>query len=326
LITDDFSAFLAQQGRKPRTIKRHLENLSLLSKSLQSKESVVHFLLLEQQRGLRNTSINNYISTVKMWGHFKGKDDLLTIPYWKKQSFTKAILSDKEIEDLLALPRPEGRAYPIKLYAMYTMFFSIMAFSGMRPSEIASLRVQDVDWGQNVFHIQDGKTGGRDVPISPMLSEPLHTYLKELETPLLFPVQRGGHARNGKGVIDSGEWNRAFHGRCTRLGIVRDNLSVYSLRHSFITRMLGEDVNIFKVQKIVGHRKLETTAVYTHLTQKDSQRAIRKDPLGRKATDPKELITQVLEQIKSYGLDTDPRFVTRITESNNGLEVVIFIK
>ena len=60
--------------------------------------------------------------------------------------------------------------------------------------------------------------------------------------------------------------------------------------------MLEEDVNLFKVQKIVGHRKIETTAHYTHLTTKDIQTA------------PGEMITQIVEYTTTYSLQKDDRF------------------
>lgn len=154
-----------------------------------------------------------------------------------------------------------------------TLFWRCLAYSGARTGEIAGLTIGNVDFGRSVF-IVDGKTGKRNVPINPLLKNELTEWIKNLEGTLLFPAQKNDRP------IERATWNLDFKKRLKRLGMKREKLTPYSLRHSFITRMLEEDINLFKVQKIVGHRKIETTAHYTHLTTKDIVTIIKKDPLG----------------------------------------------
>ena len=160
-------------------------------------------------------------------------------------------------------------------------------------------------------------------PIPPHLLNEIKSHIDSLDQKFLFPSRRGGNKDGITPVVDNVDWHYNFHARIKRLGIKRQNLSPYSLRHSFITRMLEEDVNLFKVQKIVGHRKIETTAHYTHLTTKDIQTALRKDPLIKRKIAPEEMITQIVEHISTYTLQKDPRFdyvkiqegITRFWES-----------
>jgi Phage integrase family len=96
-------------------------------------------------------------------------------------------------------------------------------------------------------------------------------------------------------------WREQFDKRITYLRIDRPKLSTYSLRHSFITRMLDQDVNLFKVQQMVGHRQLSTTAHYTHMTSKNLVRAIRKDSLGRNDLSPLERMLQARKALEDLG-------------------------
>jgi len=190
-------------------------------------------------------------------------------------------MSDAEIEAFLSLPPPTNGERVKNNYAVWTLFFKILAYSGMRPGEVAHLAIDRVDFGRQVFVLEDTKTNTpRYVPIAPALLSDLTDHIKTLTGDKLFPSTRGGKFRQN-GVVNDVDWGYNFHSRIKRLGIKRKNLRPYSLRPSFITRMLDEDVNIFKVQKIVGHRQISTTAHYTHLTTKDITRAINKDPLSR---------------------------------------------
>lgn len=172
------------------------------------------------------------------------------------------------------------------------------------------LRTENLDFGRGVFVLEDTKTNDtRLVPIPPNLKDKLNHYLAEQHLgpkEYLFASTRGGNKDGNTPVFDNVDWHYNFHARLRRLGIRRPHLTPYSLRHSFITRLLEEDVNLFKVQKIVGHRRLSTTAQYTHMTTKDLIRAINKDPLIMKYTDPNNTLDTIEEVISS--LRSDSRF------------------
>jgi len=202
-----------------------------------------------------------------------------------------------------------------------------MAFTGMRPGEVAHLTINTVDFGRNIFILKDTKTNTpRFVPIPPNVLKDLQAHVESIKTEYLFPAERGGNRRKEEKVVDDVDWHYNFQQRIKRLGIKRDNLSCYSLRHSFITTMLEEDVNLFKVQKIVGHRRLETTAHYTHLTTKDLQQTITKHPSVRKATSPHVILKAIQDVIKNFQLDNDSRFTYSLNETESSLAIEVKIK
>ncbi len=316
-----FQLWLAQKGRKVGTVRGISYNLKrvLRSGTKLTAKGVASYLFLMKEQGKTGAYLNNILTAIHLYAQYKHLPALLKIHRFKIDPYVQATMSDDEITQFLDLPCPTCRLFTHghelqrqtnpKRWEKMHMFWSIAAYTGMRTGEVAHLKVEDVDWGRNVFILTDTKTNTpRFVPIAPNIEKELHEYIAELTTDYLFPSPRGGN-HNGTGqVIDNVDWHYDFHRRLKRLGIKRKNLTPYSLRPSFITRLLEEDVNIFKVQKLVGHKRLETTAHYTHLTTKDIQEAIKKHPIIRRATDPKSIIHSLEETIHSYALDQDSRF------------------
>jgi integrase len=199
-------------------------------------------------------------------------------------------------------------------YAFWTLFYSVLAFTGMRPGELAGMTVDRVDFGQKVFLLrsEDVKTKtSRLVPIPERVSKQLYEYVQTLKGEYLFPSQRTKNRKTGKPTIDDVDWGYNFHTRINRLGIKRAGLTPYSLRHSIITRLLDEDVNLFRVQRLVGHSQIATTAHYYHHSTKALQQTVQKDPLARKTTTTQEVFNQLVEHVQQFILG-DKRFVLSV--------------
>jgi len=287
---EQFQLYLVREGLAPATIEKDVVILKrLMQLEVLAGDKIEGFLLSEYQKGRAPAYLNNYIIAARNWGKFTGTNDFHKIKLFKVKEQNKATLSDAEIEAFLAVPKPK-QAKP-KRYQMWNLFFKTMAYSGMRAGEVANLSVTSLDFGRGVFVLDRTKTTSRLVPIAPALLHDLTAYTQKLSGELLFTI-------DGK-VVDKNKWNEHFQMRIRRLGIKRPHLSTHSLRHSFITRMLSEDVNMFKVQRIVGHKNIETTNHYTHLITKDLQIAIAKDPLSRQSLTYQERFKQFREGVRA---------------------------
>ena len=307
----EFELYLIEKNCRPRTVLYHEKTMKRLLLRLPDL-SLAHFqdhLIWLRQKGYKASYINDNISTIKIWARSKGLAEYEVLRHLREEEPLKSTMADHEIETFLALPPSRGGKKECVNYDRWTLFFSIMAFTGMRPGEVAFLKVDDVDYGRSVFILMVTKTNTlRVVPIPPHLLETIKAHIDALDQQFLFPSRLGGNKDGITPVVDNVDWHYNFHARLKRMGVKRQNLSPYPLRHSFITRMLEEEVNLFKVQKIVGHRKIETTAHYTHLTTKDIQTALRKDPLIKRKIAPEEMITQIVEYTTTYSLQKDDRF------------------
>jgi integrase len=313
-----FQLWLARDGRKASTIRLHTTNLKKIAGSCTvfTELEIERALLLFISNGNSARYVNIIIGSINLYARWA--NIVMKIKDFKEKEYIRATLSDIEIEAFLSLP-PEtkmikharsGKMFPrqvwVKQYNLNTLYFTILAYTGMRTGECANLTVNDIDFGRSVFIITDTKTNEpRFVPIPAFLVPKLQARIADCPG-RLFPG------------MDDVDWNYNFHKRINRLGIKRTNLTPYSLRHSFITRMLEEDINLFKVQKIVGHHRIETTAHYTHLTTKDMIRTIEKDPLSRNKLDGHLVLESIKEYLSSLHLDYE-KF--SITYENDRVEI-----
>lgn len=336
-----FKVYLHQSDRKPLTIYKLCTSIKFLLRRTNNnlnRDSVDNLFVQMKEEGKSARYINTLIGALRAYAKFAGLEDLYDLKEYKELRALKSTMSDDEIEAFLSLPCPKTRIVHPKTgkvferinskagYDVWTQFFSIMAYTGMRTGEVAKLTVDDIDFGRQIFTLKDTKTNdNRLVPIPPNITASLREYVKEKDH-YLFPSANGGRHLGGPPIVDNVDWHYNFHTRIRAMGIKRKGLTPYSLRHSFITRMLEEDVNIFKVQKIVGHRRLETTANYTHLTTKDIQTAIRKLPLIRKATNPREKLKSIIEALQTFCLADDPGLEYTFNQSHDGFYLSVRVK
>lgn len=296
---EQFQMQLLRQGKSRATIAKDVDILCrLMQKEVLAGDKLEGYLFAQLQQGRAPSYLNNLIVAARNWGKFINDESLCKIKFFKVKEQNKATLSDAEIEAFLALPKPK-QSKPDR-YKMWTLFFKTCFYSGMRPGEVANLTVTALDFGRGVFVLDNTKNSPRLVPIAPALSDDLISYIKNLSGNHLFTI-------NGK-ILDKNKWNEHFHIRCRLLGIKRPHLSAYSTRHSYITRMIPE-ISLAAIQRIVGHKNIETTNHYTHLVTKDLIIAATKDPLGKASLSYEERFKFFREGVRklleSFALSTD---------------------
>ena len=127
-------------------------------------------------------------------------------------------------------------------------------------SEVANLKVSDIDSGRMMLRVEQGKgRRDRDVMLSPQLLQLLREWWKAARPQVwLFPGQ------NPVNPITARQLNRAVTVAKDLAGISK-RVSPHTLRHSFATHLLEQGVDIRVIQVLLGHAKLETTALYTRV-------------------------------------------------------------
>jgi site-specific recombinase XerD len=141
--------------------------------------------------------------------------------------------------------------------------------AGLRVSEVASLKVDDIDSTRMLIRVEQGKgRKDRNAMLSPQLLALLRVWWKEgkrrgvmLPHGWLFP------GRSVADPVSSRQINRAVHEAAEAAGI-RKRVSPHTLRHSFATHLLEQDVDIRVIQVLLGHSKLDTTALYARVATK----------------------------------------------------------
>jgi len=146
---------------------------------------------------------------------------------------------------------------------------SLIYSCGLRISEAISMKTSQIDSKRMVVHVKSGK-GSRDryVPLPKTTLHLLRCHWKTHRHPQwLFPAPgRGGiHESEATHPLPLSSVQTVFKKSLKEVGIQK-NAHVHTLRHSYATHLLEEGVDIRIISEYLGHKKLESTLVYTHLT------------------------------------------------------------
>jgi integrase/recombinase XerD len=163
----------------------------------------------------------------------------------------------------------------------YKAAFSVAYGAGLRVSEVASLKVSDIDSERMLLRVEQGK-GRRDrhAMLSPVLLELLRDWWRIAHPKAwLFPGQ------DPLQPISTRQLNRACHA-AAHMAAITKRVSPHTLRHSFATHLLEQNTDIRVIQVLLGHAKVDTTALYTHIAT-NTIRAVM-SPLERLSLKPKK--------------------------------------
>jgi len=176
------------------------------------------------------------------------------VPHPKKPQRLPVIFDKGEVQKLLWVTTN------VKHKAMLMMAYG----SGLRVSEIAHLTVSDIDPTRMAVFVRQGKCQkDRYTILSKTALETLTRYLRKYRpTSWLFPGMIPGRP------ITSSSIERVMTIAKKRAGITK-RASVHSLRHAFATSLLESGTDLRRVQLLLGHRSLKTTAIYLHVSPKD---------------------------------------------------------
>lgn len=188
-------------------------------------------------------------------------------------------LSEKEIQCLLAVPNPSDPSFGLRNRTILELFYA----SGIRRTEMINLDVGDYDPANQTIHIRRGKGGkSRLAPIGERATSWMDRYLAE-SRPLF------DHLPNESALFISGYGTRITSGYLgtwvkklmLRCGIDKIG-SCHLFRHSCATDMHRGGADIRYVQEMLGHTRMETTQIYTHVNINDlAEVHARTHPHGR---------------------------------------------
>ena len=185
-------------------------------------------------------------------------------------------LSEEEVEHLIAAP-DTTTALGLRDRAMLETLYA----TGLRASEMVSLRLDQVDLGAGVCCVIGKGSKERLVPLGEPAVEWLQRYLSESRADLLGGKQSAAVfvTRRGRGMSRQAFWRNI---RCHAVrAAIGGHLSPHTLRHAFATHLLNHGADLRSVQMLLGHASLSTTQIYTHVaTQRLKSLHRRHHPRG----------------------------------------------
>ncbi len=236
----NFAAFL---GRSPETA---------------TPEDVRRFQIHQADSGVQPPTVNNAVSGLRfLFNVTLDRPDLsrrLVLTRYAQKLPT--VLNVEEVGRLLEAAR--GPKYRAALGVAYG--------AGLRVSEVVGLRTGDIDSTRMLIRVEQGKgRKDRNAMLSPQLLELLRQWWREgrrrgvmLPQGWLFP------GMNSLEPLSTRQLCRAVHEAAETAGI-KKRVSPHTLRHSFATHLLEQDVDIRVIQVLLGHSKLNTTALYARV-------------------------------------------------------------
>jgi integrase/recombinase XerD len=236
-----FAAFL---GRSPDTA---------------TPEDIRRFQLDQHEKGVGAATINGTVSALRF----------LFLVTLQRRDLSRALVITRyrrKLPDVLSVEEA-GRLLEAAPGLKYKAALGVAYGAGLRVSEVAHLKVDDVDSTRMLLRVEQGKgRKDRNAMLSPQLLELLRLWWREgrrrgvmLPHGWLFP------GRSRTDPVSSRQLHRAVQEAAEVAGI-RKRVSPHTLRHSFATHLLEQDVDIRVIQVLLGHSKLETTALYAKVS------------------------------------------------------------
>lgn len=200
--------------------------------------------------------------------------EVFQIPMAKVPNVQPELLSREEIARLFA-----ACANP-----MHRMLLETMYASGLRVFEACALRVKDIDSAVDrmCIRVEHGKGAKTRYTLLPAtLLEHLRAYVRGIKSRDWLFCRRGGvHPVSVKTA------QRAYYGARSGAGIIKSG-GVHTLRHGFASHLLEGGIDLFTIQKLMGHGSIGTTSRYLHLISPQFRPPKDIDPLDLLAGLPK---------------------------------------
>jgi integrase/recombinase XerD len=243
----------------PRTRKAYIDCVAAFAlhfgkspDQLGPDEIRAYQLYLLQQRGLMPSSVNIAVCALRFFYRttLRRSWAVERIPLAKREKKLPVVLSPAEVSQFLnQIHNLKHRAILFTAYA-----------AGLRVAEAAALKISDIDSKRMVIRVEQGK-GRKDRYV--MLSQRLLLLLREY-----FKACRPAHwLFPGKDADRhvSPETVRAVCRKARQTSGLNKPITPHTLRHCFATHLLEANVDLRKIQVLLGHRSIVTTARYTHV-------------------------------------------------------------
>lgn len=256
---------LRRRNYAERTIKSYVAGVAAFARfhkrspELLGADDVRRFQLhLRDDKHLSFSTYNTVTCALRFfYRHVMGAGDALVVgmvPFARKERKLPSILSQDEVKAVLdSVEKHRDRVLITIAYAC-----------GLRVTEVATLKVADIDGKRMLVHVHSGK-GKKDrlVPLAQSLLDLLRLWWKVMRPrDWLFPgMKPGSH-------VDTRTIQRAVRVAVLKAGINK-KVTPHTLRHCFATHLLEAGTDLRIVQTLLGHSRIATTFRYHHVSRTD---------------------------------------------------------
>jgi site-specific recombinase XerD len=293
-LRSNFIAFLELRNYSKRTVGNYVQVVKQFSEFIGhspanlTQNDIRNYLLhLKRVKKLEARTINLHLYGIRCFCLFMLPDTDIMRPFtrMREPDTQPKVISREEVEKLIS------GAGNLKCKAIISLLYS----SGIRLAECTNLRIADIDSKRMIVNIHGGK-GAKDryALLSNRTLGILRQYfLSYLPKEWLFPGNVAGNPISSRAVQDIVKHTGWKAGLAL-------TISPHVLRHSFATHLLEAGVPLQVIQHLLGHARIDTTAIYTHVST-DLLRSVKSpfDTPVPTTPPPSPSIPELLKQVES---------------------------
>jgi len=270
-----FREDLILDGKEPKSVQSYLAAVAHLAEHARcspdrlSEEQIRQYLLLRSQ-SLKPNSMRPVLAGLQFFYR-------VTVPRdWK--TLAAARIPKTRTLPAVLMPEQVWRLIDATKAFHFQVFFRTSYTCGLRPGDTRHLTLDDVDSDRMLLQVRTTKgRNDRCVPLPKATLAALREYWLTHRNPKwLFPARADlKNMDSATKPISERSVQRSFAQVVQSLGIKKRGVCPHTLRHSYATAMLEAGVNLKVLQSYLGHKNLQATEVYLHLTQHSDQKARR---------------------------------------------------
>lgn len=266
-LVQEFLVYLETRNRSRHTVEGYRKDLRIfraflerefdvtLVEAVEERHIEAYIQYLGQVRRLQPRSQNRYVTSIRSMYHFAAKKRLIknnvllyveNVQYERRE---RDYLTEEELYRLF-----DEIHHPIAKVGVL-----MLAYTGLRISELLNLRLTDLDMSNGVIKVLGKGSKERIVPLSKRLQEILVVYLKEVRPKVgqyVFTTKKTGR-------LSPQYLNKIIREGAAACGFNK-RVSAHTLRHSFASHLVKKQVDLPTLQRLLGHANIRTTSVYLH--------------------------------------------------------------
>lgn len=300
-ILDKYLGYLRQKYRKKRTVITYYSGIEQFLRYTNKPANEITLREFETWKQYLNDNATQ--NTTRIWVYsvnrfFKwmGKTEIhLSIPQVARVS--KQILSCEERDRFLEAAR-EDPLHNLIALAEYDEL--------LRPSEIANLKISNIDFDNHMLYIEDSKVGSGNVPMSPRFEEAVKEYLRVRPKPIPEYKDFLIINKNSRGHLMKYKYSTAIRYITKKIALkagIKKTVTPYIIKPTAITLRFNEKVNPKILQRLARHKNINTTLLYDHSTDNDVIEYLKNQDIDYKPLTPKDRATVLIDKLFKGEID-----------------------
>ena len=284
-IINDYETFLISSGKSENTIYIytreayklliHLRSQDIFLSTVKAENIFTYLSISKKGRSLSMNSYSRLIMTIRSFLLFLYSNELIirdltpSLKTPKKEDKKREVLSANDIRMIEGYLKNRVEKFKTENLRDIIIFY-LGIKCGLRKSEIIKLDWEDIDLANNEIKIIESKGGNdRTVYFNDILKELLLEYKQKIG----FNSEAVIRGKNGTRICSNSLQN-AVRRAYMESGVYRSGLTLHSLRHTYAETLRKQGFDYSVIQALLGHKSLETTAKYLHVTKDDLKKAV----------------------------------------------------